>query len=229
MSRPSEDRIAGVLLIGLGVLTLLWGRCVWLQWLGASRYATLALKQQRVTQTLPSRRGTIMDRHGRTLAMNVDAPSVFANARRIEDKRGISVQLAHLVTRDARMIEQRLARDKDFVWVARHVDPTLTSLLVELHGAGIGIVEEPTRAYPHAHMASHLVGFVNIDQRGLEGLELSLNGVLRGQPGLRTTLRDAKGAPLIGPWTAYTPPLDGHDVVLTIDSVVQEVAEEALT
>lgn len=77
-------------------------------------------------------------------------------------------------------------------------------------------------------LASHVLGFVDVDHRGLEGLELDLNSALRGQPGWRSTVRDAKGDALIGPWTVETAPRDGLDAVLTIDSVVQAVVEEAL-
>ncbi|MBI2495436.1 MAG: penicillin-binding protein 2 [Candidatus Omnitrophica bacterium] len=228
MARPANDRIIGVLLVGLALLGLLWVRCVWLQLVAAGRYSALAAAQHRSTEVLRARRGTLYDRAGRPLAMGVGVPSVFANARAVEAKRDVARQLADMIGRDVHAIEERLEKDKGFVWVARHVEPAIAPSIRMLSDVGVGLLEEPKRLYPHGRLGSHLIGFVDIDQYGLEGLELAFNGVLQGQDGWRSTLRDAKGNVLIGPWTIETRPMDGYDVVLTIDSVVQEVAEETL-
>jgi len=225
---PTNDRIVGALLIGLGLFGIVWLRCVWLQVVAAPRYAALAAAQHRTNQVLGARRGTIIDRLGRPLAVSVQAPSVFANARRVVAKKDVAHQLADVVERDASMIERRLRRDKGFVWIARHVDPGASAKLLALKQTEVGVMEEPKRLYPHGTLASHLVGFVDIDQRGLEGLELAYNGALRGQDGWRSTLRDARGELLLGPWTTDVTPVPGHEMTLTIDAVVQQVAEETL-
>ena len=228
MARSTNDRIIGVLLIGLGLLGVLWVRCVWIQLVAAHRYSAIAAAQHQNHQTLRSRRGTIYDRAGRLLAVSIPAPSVFANARRVSAKRDLAQRLARVVGRDAKMIQQRLERDKGFVWVARQVDLALAPDILALRDAGVGIIEEMKRFYPHGALASHLLGFVDIDQQGLESLELAFNGALQGQDGWRSTLRDARGHLLIGPWTTQAQPIDGYDMVLTIDGVVQQVAEDTL-
>ncbi len=228
MGRTTNDRIVGVLVIGLALLGCLWIRCVWLQLVAAHRYTTFATSQHEAIQPLRARRGAIVDRTGQPLAVSVPTPSVFANARQVVEKQDVARELASAVGRNAQMIQRRLEKDRGFVWIARQVEPTASPALLTLHEEGVGIMEEPKRFYPHGALASHLVGFVNIDQRGLEGLELLLNGALEGHDGWRSTLRDARGNLLIGPWTTQTAPLDGYDVVLTIDSVVQQVAEETL-
>src|SRR3989338_5957346 len=111
MVRPTNDRIVGVLVIGLGLLGLLWIRCVWLQVLGAHRYASFAVSQHQSAQMLRARRGTIVDRAGRPLAISLPTPSVFANARQVEAKRDVARQLAGLVDRDPRMIQRSLEKD----------------------------------------------------------------------------------------------------------------------
>ena len=227
-SRPTNDRIIGTLLVGLALLGILWARCVWLQLLAAPRYTAIAESQHRAAQTLRARRGAVVDRHGRILAVSIPAPSVFANAREVSAKRDLAQRLASVVGKDAKMIQRRLEQDKGFVWVARQVDLALTPELLTLRDDGVGILEELKRFYPHDRLASHVVGFVDIDQRGLEGLELAFNGMLQGQDGWRSTLRDARGELLIGPWTTQLDPVDGYDMVLTIDGVVQQVAEEVL-
>lgn len=228
MARPTNDRIIGVLLVSLALLGVLWARCVWLQVLGAHRYAAVARSQHWATEEIAAPRGTIYDRNGTPLAVSIPAPSVYANARQVSAKRELASQLSGLVKKDSATIRRRLERDKGFVWVARQVDFSLMPTLLDLRDQGIGVVEELKRVYPHGRLAGHLLGFADIDQRGLEGLEMTLNGSLHGADGWRSTLRDARGKLLMGPWTRQTLPEAGYDVVLTIDSVVQQAAEETL-
>ena len=226
--RSTNDRIVGILVVGLALLGVLWLRCVWLQVVWADRLSTLAKRQYTVTQTLLAQRGRIYDRQGRPMALSVLVPSVFANPRQVDDPRDTARRLAELLDRDVTTVRRRLETDRGFIWIARQVDPDLTTTIRRFQGEGVDILEEPKRFYPHGPLASHLLGFVDIDQVGLEGVELALNGVLQGQPGLRATLKDARGQWLIGSWTSETNPIHGSDVVLTIDSVVQEVVEETL-
>ncbi len=226
--RTTNDRILGALLVGWVLLGMLWVRCLDLQILRAGPYVRAARAQHQVTQPLPARRGAILDRHGRPLAVSVLVPSVTANPRQMSDKGPVAQRLADMVGGNPADIRRRLEKDKGFVWVARQVDPSLTPQLVAMRRAGVGIEEEPRRLYPQGHLAAHLLGFVNIDHQGLEGLEMAFNGTLRGREGWQATRRDAKGDLLFGPWTTRLDPQAGYDIVLTIDDVVQQAAEEAL-
>ncbi|MDP3703522.1 MAG: penicillin-binding protein 2, partial [Candidatus Omnitrophota bacterium] len=217
-----------MLVASLGVLGVLWVRCVVLQVIDPHRYAATAKTQQRSVQTLPAVRGGIFDRSGRPLAVSIPVPSVFANARQVTAKQALAKDLAKIVGQDAGMVQRRLEKDKGFVWIARQVEPSVAPALLTFRKSGVGMMEEPKRFYPQGKTASHILGFTDIDGRGLEGIELYFNGMLRGQSGWRHTPRDAKGDLLIGPWTTETLPTDGFDLVLTIDSVVQQAAEEAL-
>ena len=213
----------------LAAFGILWLRCAWLQAIDGPRLAGQARAQHWVSQMLLAKRGMVTDRHGAVLAMSARAPSVFANPRQVAAKEYVAARLARLLDRDPGVLQARLARDKGFVWVARHMEPrAVGEELRPFLRQGVGLMEEPHRLYPSQEMAGHLLGYVDIDERGLEGLELSLNGLLRGRHGRRSTLRDARGDLLIGPWTVEVQPEPGHDVVLTIDRVVQGVAEEAL-
>ena len=227
---PSTNRrLIALCAAFLAAFGILWLRCVWLQVVDAPRLAGMARAQYRVSQTLLAKRGTMTDRHGAVLAMSARAPSVFANPRQVAEKAYTADRLARLLDRDPRVIRARLAQKKGFVWVARQVEPRMAGEgLQPFLRQGVGMMEESHRLYPSEGLASHLLGYVDIDERGLEGLELSLNGLLRGQHGRRSTVRDARGEWLIGPWTTEVQPTPGQDVALTIDRVVQGVAEEAL-
>ena len=160
--------------------------------------------------------------------MSVPAQSIYANARRITAKADVAQRLSRILGSEAKPMKKKLEQDRGFVWMARQVEPEMAAAAMTLESDGIGVVEESKRLYPQARLASHLLGFVNIDHRGLEGMELSFNGALNGAPGWRSTVRDARGESLIGPWTTQIDPVDGYDLVLTIDSVAQQVVEEAL-
>jgi len=235
MNRPNRfmtnnERLIGVVVLFIGLFGALWMRCVWLQVVQADRLAAMARAQHTATQMLRAQRGGIYDRDGRQLARSVPAPSVYANARRVadKDKAGLAERLAPIVKKDVEFVERRLRADRGFVWIARQVDMDVASEVSRFQRQGIGLIEEPKRFYPQEGVASNVVGFVDIDQRGLEGMELAYNGVLKGESGWRSTIRDAKGDLVYGPWTTETPPLDGYNLILTVDSVVQHAAEEAL-
>ncbi|MBI3325033.1 MAG: penicillin-binding protein 2 [Candidatus Omnitrophica bacterium] len=229
MNSSTNHRLAAITAGLMAALGVIWLRCGWLQGVQAGRLARMAKAQHETARGLLAERGTIYDRHGRVLAMSVGIPSVFANPRQMPAKQRAALELAKALGRDPTAIGRRLARDKGFVWIARHINPQIKGRLDPFRRDGVGFVEEPKRIYPQGPSASHIVGSVDIDERGLEGVEMALNNALRGRPGWRATLRDGKGDLLIGPWTVETPPQRGFDLVLTIDSVVQETAEEALS
>jgi len=228
MVRSTNQRLVAVCAGFLLLLGVLWVRCLWLQVIHARDLRKLATAQHQASGPLVAPRGTIYDREGLVLAMSTRVPSVFANPRQVVASEQTVLRVASILEEDSQRIASQLARDKGFVWLARHVDPQLKPRLHPLRRDGIGTVEEAKRVYPHGNLASHLLGAVDIDQKGLEGLELAFNGVLRGRPGWQSTFRDARGKLLVGPWTAELEPQAGYEVILTIDSVVQEVAEEAL-
>ena len=227
-TRTTNQRLVAVYAGFLALLGLLWVRCLWLQVVNPGKLSRLADAQHRLAQTIVAPRGTIYDRAGRVLAMSVRAPSVFANPRQMTAKSQATVRLASVLGQEPGWIAQRLNRDKGFVWLSRQADRTVKDEVRPLRRQGIGVIEELKRLYPQGVFASQLLGFVDIDQKGLEGLELMFDGLLRGRAGWQSTLRDAKGDVLIGPWTVEMDPQPGYDLVLTIDSVVQGMAEEAL-
>jgi cell division protein FtsI (penicillin-binding protein 3) len=226
--RTTNARILAAWMAGWALLGAVWVRCAWLQVLAPGRYRALAASQHADMQRLAPRRGAIYDRQGQVLAISVISPSVYADPARVGSRDAAAQQLAGVVRKDAQGIARRLAGGKRFAWVARQLNLEDSARVTAMAHPGIGLREESRRLYPQGRLAAHVLGFVDVDHRGLEGLELKFDGALRGQPGQDATLRDAKGDRLIGPWTVHRDPLDGYDVHLTLDSVVQAAAEDAL-
>ncbi|HEX9779807.1 MAG TPA: penicillin-binding protein 2 [bacterium] len=229
MARTTNDRMVLVLAGCLLLLAVLELRLVWLQALGARQSRAIAQRQQQHLEPLLGKRGRILDCRERILAMSVQAPSVFADPRHVAGGAETAHRLADVTGADPALVRARLGQeDRGFVWIARQIAPQARAELASLRRAGVGVRDELKRVYPHGTLGGHLMGFVDIDHQGLEGLELAFNGALRGYDGWRRTLRDGQGQYLVGPWTTEALPTAGHDLVLTIDAVVQQVAEETL-
>ncbi len=208
---------------------LLLGRLVYIQGTQAGHLQRLALNQQLEAFPLPIQRGRIFDRTGRPLVTNVEAESVFAVPRAIPDPRAFARRVAPLLQLDPQEVERRLEPGLYFVWLRRKVSPRTAAALRALRLDGqVGFVREERRAYPNGTLAAHLLGFVGVDNQGLAGVELAYDAILRGRPGRAVTGRDAVGRPLVETQRLAAPPVDGADLVLTIDQVVQHIAEREL-
>ncbi len=182
--------------------------------------------------TIAPLRGTVFDRHGESLAVSVDAESLWANPRMLRDagyKSGeLAYRLASLIGVDPVSTARRLASDKYFVWIKRHLTPRQASLIKEMNIIGLSTTTESKRYYPYRELASHLLGYSNIDGQGIEGLELSLDDVLRGKEQSIVGLVDRRGQLVYSRSLFDSEYLRGADVVLTLDKTLQDIAERAL-
>ena len=218
--------VAGVLL-GLGFLIAL-GRLFHLQVLHAEELAQLAGRQHQKILTVEGGRGAISDRNGKILAITMEVPSVFGAPKYVSDPRATAVRLSRVLKADARQLEAKLKSERDFVWLQRRLAPERAEGLQSLSLDGIGVIPEGRRFYPKGVMLSHVLGFGNIDNQGLEGLERRYDAVLRGERGRLVVERDAFGGAVFPKGLNYVAPSPGKDLVLTIDEVIQYIAEQEL-
>ena len=202
-----------------------------------SRIALQLEQQQQATMPLPARRGEILDVEGRVLAGSQERPSIFADPSLLEDPEPVAEALGAIlnIRRDElrRLLTERNADGtlKRFVWLKRRVEgpeAEAARAWIEKHKIlGVGILNEPFRRYPMGSLGAHVVGFVNIDGEGMEGVERRYDSILRGTSGSITVCRDAARRPI---WPApgqdaLIPPRDGMTVKLTLDAAVQEILE----
>src|SRR3989442_6882738 len=113
----------------------------------------------------------------------MELPSVFGAPNCVSDPRATAVRLSRVLKADARQLEAKLKSERDFVWLQRHLAPERAEGLQSLSLDGIGVIPEGRRFYPKGVMLSHVLGFGNIDNQGLEGLERRYDAVLRGERG----------------------------------------------
>jgi cell division protein FtsI (penicillin-binding protein 3) len=206
------------------------GRLVQVQLVRHDHYVARAQRQQERTLDLNPVRGSIVDTRGRVLAESIAAESIYADPQSISDRRGVARRLATVpgLGMTAREIEAKLRGSGSFAWIARQLPLETTAEVRKLGLPGIYFIEAHRRTYPRAMLGANVIGYVGVDGDGLAGVEHSFKDYLRGTPGKVTLLKDArKGMYLLGGDGANRAK-DGRHVVLTIDSVVQFIAERAL-
>ncbi|MBE7421088.1 MAG: penicillin-binding protein 2 [Zoogloeaceae bacterium] len=212
--------VAALILLAFGALA---ARSVWLQGVrndflqqkGESRYS-------RVIE-MPATRGRITDRSGDMLAVSTPVKSVWAIP---EDARLAPAQareLAALLEMDVRELNRRLAAEKDFVFVKRQIPPDTAEQIAALNLPGIHLSREYRRYYPAGEVASHMLGFTGVEDRGQEGIELAFDAQLAGKPGSRRVIKDRLGR-IVEDVESIRPPQDGRDIALALDAKVQYLA-----
>lgn len=179
---------------------------------------------------IPPLRGQIFDRNGKELATSLKVPSVFAVPRLVGSQRksDFAKQLAAMLDLKYDFVYERISRDKAFVWLKRQAEWKEAEEIQKLRDPGLGILEEHRRFYPQGDLGAHILGLVNIDNKGLEGVELRLDEHLRGRAGVRITKRDALGREIKAFETKQIPAINGNRVYLTIDRYLQYVTEKSL-
>ncbi|HEU4510596.1 MAG TPA: penicillin-binding protein 2, partial [Pyrinomonadaceae bacterium] len=208
--------------------------CARLVHLQFSQHETLAdrarQQQQNSFETTPER-GDLLDRHGRQLARSIqtvslfldpdglDTPTLDHNAKQISQSLGL--KYADL----AKQFREAHAEKRRFVWIARRLDAELANKVVAMNLPGIQPRLEPKRYYPNGPLASHILGYVGLDGKGLGGVEQFYNAKISGEPGKLFLEKDAKGKPYESYEIASKP---GQTVVLTIDQTIQYQAEQTL-
>ncbi len=176
---------------------------------------------------VPAPRGAIYDARGSELAATADIDSVYADPQKVHDLGGTAEKLGRILDIEPAVIEARLSSPGHFVWIERHVTQEEARETREARLEGVHLTPEPRRFYPGRGLAGPVLGFADIDGRGLDGVELIMNERLSGRRVSAAALRDATGTLLMMP-DGPVEPDPGEAVTLTIDRFVQYTAERAL-
>ena len=214
--------LAGVLVLWIGGVCF---RLVQMQVLQYGDWEQRALRQQSRTVTVEPRRGAIYDRNGLELAMSIDVDSIFAVPSEIPEPETTAGILGKVLHVDPQDIVARMKASRNFAWVLRRVDAETSERVRNLNLKGIYFRKEPKRFYPKRELASQVLGYVGMDDEGLGGIELEFNDDLIGIPGRELISVDARRK-YFG--RVERQPEPGQNVVLTIDSTIQYIAEKEL-
>jgi cell division protein FtsI (penicillin-binding protein 3) len=213
-----------VTVISFGFLAVLF-RLADIMLLNHEWFSAKARVQQIKKEIVPVKRGVIFDRRGRELAINLETESVYSNPSEISSPDDVSVVLSKVVSQEPGIILAKLDSDKKFTWIERKLDLERSQMIKDMKIKGIGLIPEMKRFYPKGTLASHIIGFVNPDNNGLEGIEKKYEKYLSARSENAYMLRDAKGNILSD---GLTKEIKGNNIVLTIDEGLQYILEKNL-
>lgn len=229
MSIVNRTRIYVLLgALGLGLAAVV-GKLAYVQVVKHDALSALATQKQYGRAEHRGMRGEIVDAGGEVLALSVPAVSLYAHPPRLTPearaKACEALRAANLMAACA-----KLDSDSPFVWLARRVprEQALPLLAVFRGHPGLGAIETTLRRYPKGQLAAQLIGFVGVDDTGLEGIERALDDVLRPRVAQARVLRDARRKPLLSPDTLVELEAESASVELTIDAAIQALVEESL-
>jgi len=225
-----EEKVHVRLLIVAGVallwMTAVFGRLGYVQLIRHSDYLARAQRQQQRTVDITPKRGAIYDRNMHPLAMSVPVESAFAVPTEIGDNKAMAARLLSGVLGIPRdVLETRFDSGNSFVWVLRKLPPDKADAVRALNLKGVYLQAENQRYYPKRELAAHVLGFVDLDEKGLGGIEYQLDSTIRGKSEKIVVMADARQRWFDGSAAQKD---QGANVVLTIDEKIQYIAEREL-
>ncbi|MCX8006899.1 MAG: penicillin-binding protein 2 [Coriobacteriia bacterium] len=191
-------------------------------------YAAMAREQRDLDLTIPAQRGSIYDREGKPLAVTTAAKTVYAVPREVVDKKAAARALAAALGGAEDKYLAKLEKKTNFVYLARKVPVEQAEALRSLGLAGVYFLDDTRRVYPSSNLACQLLGFVGLDGDGLSGIEKQYDELLAGSPGRLICEKGLSGVPIPGGVTVREEPVDGQNVVLTLDADIQYQAQTVL-
>ncbi len=236
MSVPTQDihpvckMRSGIVCLSLLLgFALIGGRLFYLQVLQSDAGAHEVQRQHQKSMMVQSDRGVIVDRHGHPLALNVDVPSVFVSPKSLRNPKEIARVLAPVLDMRVAQLRKMFQPTQSRVRVTRDLSEEKAKQIEAMAIPGVEVIRSPQRFYPKGELGSHIVGFAGDDNQGLEGIEFHYESFLRGERSLVQYQRDALGGMIS---TQNNPDstshLAGYHVTLSIDEVIQFIAEDEL-
>ncbi|GAB4376887.1 MAG: penicillin-binding protein [Calditrichia bacterium] len=177
---------------------------------------------------IPARRGAIYDRKGRELAKDIIQYSVAIRAKYAKNKDELVRKVAQALKISPKSILSSMQRSPNFAYVAHRISSDLAESLLLIRDPGLILERRLLRVYPYKENGAHFLGYCDVENKPLGGIEYQYNAFLQGKPGWKIYLRDAIGNQVPNLDYAGEDPLDGLDVVLTIDIDYQLILEEEL-
>jgi cell division protein FtsI (penicillin-binding protein 3) len=208
---------------------LIMGRMFQLQVLKKEQLYKLATQQQHIQIPLVPKRGIIYDSKGNELAVSIEVDSVYADARKIVDAGKMVRELDSILQIDREELKQRLKSHRSFEWIQRKISSKEVEQIKTLQLPNIDFLKENRRFYPNAQLAAHLIGFVGLDSKGLEGIEFQYDALLNGENHVWTTARDALGREIAMGKAPFEKEDHYRNIILTIDKSIQHIVETELS
>ncbi len=226
--KRNTGRLNFVTLVTIFIFIVLIVRLVKLQVIDHNYYAERARKNFENRQDIQARRGGIYDRKGRALARDIIQYSVAVRGRHVRDKRKLVSGLSDILNLSSGYIQRKIDKNPGFVYLAHRVSADKAESLDKLKDPGLILEKRFLRVYPFKENGAHFIGFCDVDNRPLGGIEYQYNRYLQGKSGWKIYQKDALGQKLLDLDYTGEDPIDGLDIMLTIDMDYQTILEDEL-
>lgn len=225
-----RKRLVIILLAGFLIFIIIGLRLAYVQFALGDMLTERAKNSWNREIPFEPKRGEILDRNGIALATNISSPTIYVVPRQVKDPATTAEKLANLLNANVQEVYQQITKKSSIerLKAGRKISNEKAKEIEELNLPGIYIAEDSKRYYPFGNYLSHVLGFTGIDNQGLMGLELSYDEELAGKRGAVQFYSTAKGERMENMPDDYQPPVDGLDLVLTIDSQIQTILEREL-
>ena len=231
-----KKRMKSEMIIAILILSLLLTRIGYIQFIKGEELQAMAYMQQTLDRNINPKRGTIYDATGKTIlavSSTVETITVTPTTIKKEDREKIATALSNIFSLNYENILKKVSKRSSIETIIKKVDKEKADeLRVWMQNnnitAGINIDEDTKRYYPFNNLASQVIGFCGSDNQGLDGIEALYDKILKGSTGKITKLRDARGGDIDDTSEEYVKAVNGDNLVLTIDSTIQGIAEKYL-
>ncbi|MEQ8200142.1 MAG: stage V sporulation protein D [Syntrophomonadaceae bacterium] len=226
-----RKRIATLFFIFTIAFGLLGGRIFWVQFVKGAELSEKATQNRMRDVPVESKRGIIYDRNGHELAISISADSVYAipaEVKRSQKQQETAQKLSQVLGLDQDNTIKRITANSSFEWIKRQISPEQAQQIRDMKLPGIDLTEESRRFYPKGTLASHVLGISGTDNTGLEGVDFYYNELVGGTKGRIVIEHDAAGREIPEATHKYIAPVDGGNLVLTIDETIQYITEREL-
>ncbi len=199
------------------------------QILNAEKYKRKQVRQNERVLEVSSERGDIYDRKGRILALTADSYSIYLENRNVKKSLKILKKVLSTIyfsPQEYKKVRKKILKKRSFIWLKRKANEFEKNKILNLGFDNINVIREKKRYYPNRRLACHILGTVNVDNEGIEGIEKQFDSVLKGKNGEILIRLDARRkiyeVHRIKHWQR------GENLTLTIDSVIQYIAQKEI-
>ncbi len=226
----TERRITVFMAVFALMLLVILYKLFSIQVVDAAKYKIAAKKQYESKISLKPSRGVIFDRKMNALVSNLSMYSFAADPNMIDNKDSVASVFAGIFAKEKNYyLDKLLTKNTSFVWIERRIDPKYEAEVKELNIPGVIKLNESYRKFSYDDLASQIIGVTNIDNIGLSGIELELNDMLSGHDGYIVMQKDGLGRKRPAVEYPRKEPVDGSNIILTIDMNIQKIVEEELS
>lgn len=226
-SNTTKKRLVFVFVVVVAVIIGLIVKLGYIQIVSGEELKKGALEQWTRGIEIKPKRGIIYDKNGKKLAVNISSYTVWANPADIEDKKGTAKKVAEILNLDENIVYEKLNKKVDAEKIKQWITKEEAKALRNAKLPGISVIDDNKRFYPYEDFAPYILGFTNIDNEGSYGVEKTYDKYLSGSPGRWVKTTDAKGRQMPYDGEKVIDAENGLNLVLTLDEVIQHLAEKA--